>query len=117
MAVQRLAAARSLDSPDVRAPLVTVHPADARRGARATLRFDLYDDSGRSRAVVRVYERRTLLATLGSPLRFAIGTRGASVRWLVPARLRSRQLSFCVVAVDAAGNRSAPTCAPFLRVT
>jgi hypothetical protein len=49
-------------------------------------------------------------------MRFAIGTRKAGVSWRVPVKLVSRQLRYCVVAVDPAGNRSAPACAPFLRV-
>lgn len=116
-AVQHLAAASALDSADIRAPLVTVYPASARRGRPATLRFDLFDDSGRSRAVVRVYEGGRLVATLASRMQFQIGTRHADVLWPVPSRLRSRKLRFCVVASDPAGNRSAPTCALFLRVT
>jgi hypothetical protein len=115
-ALQLLAAAGALRSPDTTVPLVTAHPAYASRGTTATLRFDLFDDSGRSGAVVRVYEERSLLATLTSPRAFAIGTRAATVRWPVPRRLRSRRLSFCVVASDPAGNRSRPACASFLRL-
>jgi hypothetical protein len=116
-AVQHLASASALDSPDVRAPLVTVYPASARRGRPATLHFDLFDDSGRSSAVVRIVEGGRRIATLVSPAQFAIGTRHASVQWPVPLQLPSRKLRFCVVAADPAGNRSAPACAPFLRIT
>jgi len=116
IALQRLAAADALRSPDIRPPLVTAHPASATRGKPANLRFDVFDDSGRSRAVVRVYENDSLLATLASPPAFKIGTRTARVRWRVPATLRSRLLRFCIVASDPAGNRSRPACAPFLRV-
>lgn len=116
VAVQRLAAADALSSTDIRAPLVTAHPAFAQRGKKTTLRFDVFDDSGRSKAVVRVYENRLLLATLATPMRYAIGTRKVGVSWHVPVKLASRQLRYCVVAVDPSGNRSAPTCAPFLRV-
>ena len=116
-AVAALAAARALSSPDIKAPLVTAHPATAKRGKAAALRFDVFDDSGRSQAVVRVFAKSTLLATLTSPAGFEIGTRAVKVRWLVPVRLRSRQLRFCVVASDPAHNRSRPACAPFLRVT
>ena len=116
-ALQALAAANALDSPDVKAPLVTAHPASATRGKPAKLHFDVFDDSGRSKAIVRVYESGVLVATLTSPQGFKIGTRPVTVQWLVPAKLRSRQLRFCVVASDPAGNRSAPACAPFLRVT
>lgn len=116
-AVQQLSAASALDSPDIRAPLVTAYPASARRGKPATLRFDLFDDSGRSSAVVRVFDGGALVATLASRMQFQVGTRNADVTWQVPMRLRSRRLRFCVVASDPSGNRSAPVCADFLRVT
>jgi hypothetical protein len=116
-AVQHLAAASALDSADIRAPLVTAYPASARLGKQATLHFDLFDDSGRSSAVVRISENGRLVATLSSPMQFQIGTRHASVQWTVPSHLRSRKLRFCVVAADPAGNRSAPNCAPFLRIS
>ena len=115
-ALQRLADADALRSPDVTAPLVTAHPASASRGRPVTLRFDVFDDSGRSRALVRVYAGGSLLTTLTSPTAFKVGTRPVAVRWLVPAKLHTRQLRFCVIASDPAGNRSAPACAPFLRV-
>jgi hypothetical protein len=60
-AVQHLAAASALDSTDIRAPLVTAYPASAYRGKPANLRFDRFDDSGRSSAVVRIYENGALL--------------------------------------------------------
>lgn len=117
VALQRLEAAGALHSTDIRAPLVTAHPATATRGKPATLRFELFDDSGRSKAVVRIYENGALIATLSSPMAFEIGTRRVAVRWRVPEKLRSRQLRFCVVASDPSGNRSKPACAPFLRVS
>ena len=117
VALQRLEAAGALHSPDIRSPLVTAHPATATRGKPAALHFDLFDDSGRSKAVVRIYENGSLLATLSSPMTFGIGTRRVAVRWPVPKKLRSRQLRFCVVATDPSGNRSKPACAPFLRVS
>jgi hypothetical protein len=116
VAVERLANGGALGSSDIRAPLVTAHPAFAQRGRRATLHFDVFDDSGRSKAVVRVYEERRLLATRASPMRFGIATRTVGVPWHVPPKLVSRRLRFCVVAVDPSGNRSTPACAPFLRV-
>ena len=47
---------------------------------------------------------------------FQIGTRHVVVRRPVPKTLKSRQLRYCVAASDPSGNRSKPTCAPFLRV-
>jgi hypothetical protein len=116
-AVQHLAATSALASADIRAPLVTAYPASARRGKSANLRFDVFDDSGRTRAVVRVYEDDAAVGVLVSQMRFQIGTRHVRASWQVPKRLRSRRLRFCVVASDPSGNRSAPVCAPFLRVT
>jgi hypothetical protein len=116
IALDDLVAAGALASPDIRAPLVTVHPASARRGKWATLHFEVFDDSGRAATTVRVYEKNTLLSTLHPPSVFTIGTRAVAVRWLVPAKLRSRQLRFCVAASDPAGNRSRLACAPFLDV-
>ena len=115
-AVEHLASAGVLRSPDVRAPLVTPYPATATRGRIAKLRFDLFDDSGRSSAVVRIYENGALVATRSTPMTFRIGTRHAFARWPVPKKLKSRQLRFCVVASDPAGNHSKASCAPFLRV-
>lgn len=115
-ALQRLAAAGALRSRDVTAPRVTAHPAYATRGKTASLRFDLYDDSGRSKALVLVYDNRSRLATLTSPTGFQIGTRTVRVRWPVPTKLHSRRLRYCVSASDPAGNTSKPACAPFLRV-
>jgi hypothetical protein len=116
-AIQRLSSTSALASKDIRAPLVTTYPASARRGKPATLRFDLFDDSGRSSAVVRVYENGALVARLATRVRFQIGTRHEVVTWPVPQRLHSRRLRFCVTASDPSGNRSTPSCAPFLRVT
>jgi hypothetical protein len=116
-ALERLAAAGALSSPDITAPKVSAHPASAKRGRTATLHFDVFDDSGRSRTVVRVYEALGLVATLRSPWTFKIGTRAASIGWPVPKTLTSRRLRFCVIAVDTAGNHSPPSCAPFLRIT
>jgi hypothetical protein len=115
-ALEALEAAGTLRSPDVKAPLVTPRPASATRGKETALHFQVYDDSGYSSAVVRVYEHGSVVATLASRLAFAIGTRSVALRWQVPATLQSRRLSFCVVASDRAGNRSTPACAPFLRV-
>jgi hypothetical protein len=116
-ALRHLDSTGALRSRDVTAPLVTVHPVSGRRGKQTGLRFDLYDDSGWTRAVLRIYDDHSLLTTLASPMRFRIGTRSVSIRWRIPKRKSRRPLRFCVVAADLAGNRSAPVCAPFLRIS
>jgi hypothetical protein len=115
-ALQRLVAAGALKSTDITSPIVTAFPAVATRGKPARLRYDVYDDSGRSKERVRVYSRSTLLATLTSSHGFQAGTRHVALVWRVPRLLPGRKLRFCIVATDPAGNRSAPTCAPFIRV-
>ena len=114
-AVQHMIAANTLHSPDIKAPIVTVYPPSATRGKTATLRFDLYDDSGHSKAAVRVYAVKKLLATFTVPDKFTVGTRQAAVHWRVPAKLPSRQLRFCVTATDPSGNKNAPMCTSFLQ--
>jgi hypothetical protein len=116
-ALTALESAGDLSSTDVLAPLVTADPAVAKRGRPASLRFTVYDNSGRASATIRIFSGRSLLATLTSPSAYAVGTRSAAVDWLVPIKLPSRQLRFCVVATDPSGNRSKPSCAPFLRIS
>jgi hypothetical protein len=116
-ALAALESAGDLVSPDVLPPSVNADPAVAKRGRPANLRFEVYDDSGRTTAIVTVFSGRALLATLTSPSGFAVGTRSVAVRWLVPDKLASTQLRFCVVATDPTGNRSKMSCAPFLRIS
>jgi hypothetical protein len=116
-ALAALHSAGALRSKDVTAPIVDTHPAFATRGHPVSLRLEIFDDSGRSRAVVSVYARSTLLARIDTPSAFGIGTRRVVLRWQVPRQLPSRKLRFCAVAFDAAGNRSRPSCASFLRVS
>ena len=88
-AVQHLIAASALDSTDIRAPLVTAYPASAHRGRPAHLRFDVFDDSARSSAVVRVYESGALVATLATQMRLQIRhtpCRGDMARAEAPAQ-------------------------------
>jgi hypothetical protein len=107
----------ALRSKDVTAPIVDTHPAFATRGHPVSLRLEIFEDSGRSRAVVSVYARSTVLARIDIASAFQIGTRRVVLRWQVPRRLPNRKLRFCAVASDAAGNRSRPSCASFLRVS
>jgi hypothetical protein len=116
-AVTQLEAAGALRSRDIRAPFVTTYPATAERGRDAALHFDLFDDSGTASATVRVFGGGKELATMAVRPVVSVGTRHATARWLVPRRISGRQLRFCVTATDPAGNRSAPSCAIFLRVS
>lgn len=101
---------------DVYPPVPRALPAKASRGRNARLEYTVYDDSGRSREEVRVYGAKlTLLAVLRDPFEPAEGGVD-SVLWRAPKSLKARQLKFCVVAIDRAGNQSRASCAA-LRIT
>lgn len=99
---------------DVAAPSARALAAAARRGRPVRLRFRLSDNSGTARATVTVLGAAKRLKTLRRPLGPAKGA-VYGVSWKVPRRLGLRGVRFCVVAVDASGNRSPKRCAP-LRV-
>ena len=112
-----LVAAHALTSRDIRAPLVTAHPAFARRGNPASLHFDVFDDSGRSSAVCPRLRRSTRSSRRSSQ-------RGPSRSGREPSRFAGR----CRRGYEAGNSASAsspatrpgtaapPACAPFLRV-
>jgi hypothetical protein len=112
-AVNALAAAGVLDSPDTLPPnsyplQATVHP-----GKPASLTYHVLEDSERSSEVVTVYAGAKVLAVLRKPLHFADYNTAQSVRWNVPANVPRKGLRFCVVATDPSGNRQqAPGCSP-----
>jgi hypothetical protein len=100
---------------DVNPPEVLPVPVYGKRGPKVRLEFSVWDDSGRSRAEVRVYGARlALLAVLNDPMTKAIGPADLhSVVWHRPKTLRVRPLKFCVVGIDPSGNQSKANCAPF----
>jgi len=112
-AVDALAAAGALNSPDILPPSAypvepTVHP-----GKSVNITYHVLEDSERSSEVVTVYDGAKVLAVLHSPMRFADYNTPRSVRWDVPADVPRKGLKFCIVATDAAGNREQqPACSP-----
>jgi hypothetical protein len=102
---------------DSTAPTVSALPSSGVKGAKATLRYTVYDASGKSREIVRVYGPAYLLfATISTRFAKAKPKRTASVTWKVPADLATTQLQFCVLAQDPTGNQSKPSCAK-LKIT
>ena len=94
-------------------PTVKALPSSGAKGKKATLRFTIYDASGKSREIVRVYGPALLLfTTIRTPFAKAKPKRTASVTWTVPADLSTTKLQFCVLAQDPAGNQSRTSCAP-----
>jgi len=101
---------------DQRAPTTRALATSAKLGKRTKLRFRVSDNSGRARALVRVYGTRfALYASLSMPLR-TVSKRGSvqSVSWRVPRTLVPGKYRFCVLATDKAGNASTTSCAKLL---
>ena len=98
---------------DARAPTARAFPRSAKLGRKAKLRFRVSDNSGKARALVRVYgSQYALYATLTMPLR-KVGAHGSiqSVSWRVPRAMGAGKFRFCVLATDKAGNASKTSCA------
>jgi hypothetical protein len=77
------------------------------------------DNSGKARALVRVYGTKyAYYASLSMPLR-KVGMRGSiqSVTWRVPVSLGAGKFRLCVLAADQAGNASKTSCATLLLET
>ena len=113
-AVQKLRTAIGTGSRgDTTPPTVKALMSTGGKGKKATLRYTVYDASGKSRAIVRVYGPALLLfTTITTGFQKAKPKRTATVTWKVPADLSTTKLQFCVLAQDPAGNQSRTSCAP-----
>jgi hypothetical protein len=97
---------------DTTPPTVSALPSSGAKGKTATLRYSVYDASGKSREIVRVYGPAYLLfATISTRFAKAKPKRTGSVTWKVPADLETTKLQFCVLAQDPTGNQSKTSCA------
>ena len=111
-AVQRLTATGALRSRDIMKPTALAFPSSGARGGTAKLRYAASDDSMRVRFTIRITTRTGAQAgRVTAPFHVIRPVQIATVNWRVPRKASSR-LRFCLIAVDAAGNRSAPACAP-----
>jgi hypothetical protein len=94
------------------APTVRALPSTGTRGKTAKLRYTVFDASGKSREIVRVYGPAYLLFTsISTRVAKAKPKRTSSVIWKVPADLTEKSLRFCVLAQDPTGNQSKTSCA------
>ena len=97
---------------DSTAPTVRALPSTGAKGKAAKLRYTVYDGSGKSREIVRVYGPAFLLFTsISTRVATAKPKRTSSVTWKVPADLTEKSLRFCVLAQDPTGNQSKTSCA------
>ncbi len=94
-------------SVDVQAPLVQAYDSSGKRGKLVNLNFRVYDDSGFASRQIWIYKGEHSLATLAARGTATGGREHAT--WKAPKK-RAR-LKFCVLAWDAASNRSPTSCA------
>ena len=94
-------------------PSVRAQAAKGAKGKPAVLRYTVFDASGRSKEIVRVYGPALLLfTTIVTKYAKAKPRRTAKVVWRVPLKLETTKLQFCVVAEDTSRNQSKASCAP-----
>ncbi len=110
LAQAALGALKRLD--DTKPPSAKAQAGSAKRGTRATLRYQLSDDSGVAGAKLSLKRGSRAVASFSVAIKSLRGG-GGTVAWKVPVATRRGVLMFCVVGVDAAGNRSKPSCATF----
>jgi hypothetical protein len=116
LGVKRLRLSLARPNGDKRAPKARAIGMTAKLGRKAKLAFRISDNSGKARALVRVYGAQyALFASLAMPLR-KVGKRGSlqHVTWRVPVTLGAGTFQFCVLATDRGGNASKTSCAKLL---
>lgn len=95
-------------------PRVRALASSGELGRIVQLRYRVVEASGRSRETATVHRGARWLATIAGPMH---AVEPDALFYFVPWRSTARGgLRFCVVSSDAAGNRSARSCAP-LRIT
>lgn len=97
---------------DTEPPSAKALPGSARRGGSALLRYTVADNSGLAGARLRLVRGRTRIASFSSQIRPVRSGKVSAIRWTVPKSMTRGVLSFCVAAIDPAGNRSTESCAP-----
>jgi uncharacterized repeat protein (TIGR01451 family) len=96
---------------DKKAPTSLAVDSSARRGSTAKLKFRIYDDHGVAKALTTIRRGGRLVANANTGFGpVAYGTT-YFVGWHVPAKATTGIYTFCVVAVDKAGNKSRASCA------
>ncbi len=111
--VRKLTAALAPVRGDAKPPTARAIAVTGKLGTKVQLPFRISDNSGRARALVRVYGvQYALFATLSMPLR-RVGSHGSlqKVGWRIPVTLGAGKFKFCVLALDKNGNSSVTSCA------
>jgi hypothetical protein len=97
---------------DTRKPTAHALLTPGRRGAVAKLRFKIYDDKGVAKALATVKHGSTVIGRTSTGYGPVASGSIYFVGWHVPKKAAKGHYSFCVTAVDRAGNKSAQSCAP-----
>ncbi|MDX6425724.1 MAG: hypothetical protein QOD52_1129, partial [Gaiellaceae bacterium] len=97
---------------DKKKPTARALVTPAKRGAVAKLRFKIYDDHGVAKAIATVKHGSTVVGSASTGFGPVAAGSVYYVGWHVPVKFAKGSYSFCVVAYDRAGNRSAQSCAP-----
>lgn len=97
---------------DTQPPSAKAQPGSAKRGTKATLHYLLSDDSGIAGAKLSLRRGSKGVASFSVKVK-ALSGAGGAVAWKVPAATARGTLTFCVVGIDAAGNKSKQSCAAF----
>jgi hypothetical protein len=112
-AVDALASAGALNSPDILPPNSYPQQSTVSAGKPARLIFHILEDSEHSSAVVTIYAGTKVLGVLHAPMQFADYNTPRFVTWSVPNNVPRKGLKYCVVATDSSGNRQQPpACGP-----
>jgi hypothetical protein len=96
---------------DGQAPKVRALPSSGIVGDRVTLRYLVSDNSGQTLEEVRILRGHEILDEVDTKLSPSKRGQHYGVVWAARPDV-SGTVSFCVVSTDAAGNSSAPSCAP-----
>jgi hypothetical protein len=95
---------------DGQAPRVQALPSSGTAGDRVTLRYVVSDNSGHTQEQLRILRGREVLDEVDTKLSPSKPGQRYGVVWAARPDVVGT-VSFCVVSKDAAGNRSAPSCA------
>jgi hypothetical protein len=99
-----------LPPPDLTPPHVHALASSGKAGKLVRLRFTASDDSGATRENVTVYSHSVVAKRISTALSSSKAGAVYFVTWRIPAKPKP-PLKFCVVALDAAKNSSAQSCA------
>ncbi|MDX6475278.1 MAG: large repetitive protein, partial [Gaiellaceae bacterium] len=97
---------------DKKAPTSRALTSAGKRGRAVQLRFKVYDDNGVAKITTTVKRNTKVVGTASTGFGPVAYGSVYFLGWKVPAKAAKGSYSFCVVAVDRAGNKSAQTCAP-----